>query len=65
LISCEENGQTKSLAHETFPLTLLDFYNETVEGLEAKIQETVIREQDIYDVFQQVDGKSLNSLKKY
>jgi energy-coupling factor transporter ATP-binding protein EcfA2 len=45
--------------------TLNEFYNETIGKLEEKIGESCTREDDVFDVIKNSEGKSLNDLKKY
>lgn len=58
-------GTTRSISNVTSSLTLKEFYDETIEGLEKHIKEPCIKEADIYDVFKNEEGKSLNELKTY
>jgi energy-coupling factor transporter ATP-binding protein EcfA2 len=45
--------------------TLQELYEETIVGLEKKINENCIKEDDIFEVVKNVDGISLNELKRY
>jgi len=61
--SCFANGKLKTYDNVTSPETLLELYNETANYIE-KI-ESIIRETNIYEVFKDVNGKTLEQLKIY
>jgi energy-coupling factor transporter ATP-binding protein EcfA2 len=46
-------------------MTLQEFYEATITGLEAKIGEPCTREADLFEIIKNVKGDSLNELKTY
>jgi energy-coupling factor transporter ATP-binding protein EcfA2 len=51
--------------HKMNNKTLLQAYNETKDGITSKYSVNVIEETDMYQVFKDIDGNTLNSLKRY
>ena len=65
LVGFTTEGESELLTPVTPNLTLEDFYLQTIEGLEKKINEECVKEADIYSIIKTIDGKNLNELKRY
>lgn len=63
MVSCEVDGAVKELGHIIRSKTLLDLYNDTITYINRT--EQAIEAQDIFEIFTNDLGASLNSLKAY
>ncbi len=64
VLGCTSNQQS-SLYNPSFIVnnkTLFELYNETINGLETRINCSCIREQDVYSVYQNIEGVNFNIL---
>jgi len=65
LVGFTENDNSQLIVHSTKSMTLDDFYNETIDGLEKKIKEKCTKALDIYEIIKTMAEKTLNELKTY
>jgi hypothetical protein len=59
------NGKTNIVSSVTGSLTLDEFYDETISGLEQIIGHNCVRNPDVYSVFKTMDGRTLRDLKRF
>ena len=65
LVGFTTESESELLNPVTPNLTLEDFYLQTIEGLEKKIGEECKKEEDVYSIIKNIEGNSLNKLKRY
>lgn len=64
MIGCTENNLTDRLSHNINRCTLQTLYNETVAYINGQGQEVVVAN-NLYEVFTDEHGNSLENLKPY
>ncbi|RLD60753.1 MAG: hypothetical protein DRJ01_09145 [Bacteroidetes bacterium] len=65
LVGYTEDNNSLLIDHVSNNQTLQEFYDETISGLEKKIEEDCKKADNIFDIIKNIEGKSLNELKRY
>ena len=65
LVGYTETNNSELINHITNNQSLIEFYETTLTGLEAKIGEDCTREADIFETIKNIKGVCLNELKIY
>lgn len=65
LVGCTSSGKSDLLSHVAQNLTLDEFYDETISGLQKMTGEDYERSANVFSIIKTLDGKSLDELKAY
>jgi energy-coupling factor transporter ATP-binding protein EcfA2 len=65
LVGCTSSGTSDLLAHVAQNLTLDEFYDETISGLQKITGEDYERSANVFSIIKTLDGKTLDELKAY